>query len=69
MGELQDIGSTAGQVWNLLKKQGKASVSAVESGVKAPKRRVHMALGWLAREGKIEMATEGGGLRVWLVGD
>lgn len=68
MNEAIEIGKTAGLVWGFLHENGKSSVSAVERGVKAPKRRVHMALGWLAREGKIELAEERKALHASLIG-
>jgi len=52
---VQDIGETAGKVWNLLQRNGKASLPTVERGVQSPKSVVHMAIGWLAREGKVEL--------------
>ncbi|HEX9797579.1 MAG TPA: winged helix-turn-helix domain-containing protein [Anaerolineales bacterium] len=69
MSEAAAIGDTAGEIWRWLRSEGKSSVSAVEKHVKAPKRQVHMAIGWLAREGKVELATENRGLRIWLTGD
>jgi predicted transcriptional regulator len=61
------IGRTAGQVWSFLNENPNASLSAVERGVNMPSSTVHMALGWLAREGKIQVAREGRGLRFWLI--
>lgn len=68
MNTVAEIGNTAGRVWNFLDAHGKSSVSAVEKGAKAPKRQVHMALGWLAREDKIELLEESRGLYVALKG-
>ncbi len=48
----EEIGATAGKVWNFLHSRGESSLSAVERGVGAPKQLVCMAVGWLAREGK-----------------
>jgi Winged helix-turn-helix domain (DUF2582) len=66
MNEAIEIGKTAGIVWTFLHQHGRSSVSAIERGVKAPKRRVHMALGWLSREGKVEFAEERKALHVSL---
>ncbi len=60
------IGDTAGQVWQCLRGKGKSSVTAVERGIDAPKPIVHMAIGWLAREGKIDLRQEGRVLQFWL---
>ena len=68
MTSVSAIGDTAGKVWSYLEKHGRSSISAVEKGSSAPKREVQMALGWLAREGKIELAEEKRALYVWLKG-
>ena len=44
----EEIGATAGKVWNFLHKSGESSLTAVERGVGAPKQLVCMAIGWLA---------------------
>jgi hypothetical protein len=54
----EEIGATAGKVWNFLHKRGESSLSAVERGVGAPKQLVCMAIGWLAREGKLALRQE-----------
>jgi hypothetical protein len=58
MSGVQDIGDTAGKVWNFLHERGQSKLSAVEQGVRAPKSLVYMAVGWLAREGKLEVRQE-----------
>jgi hypothetical protein len=50
---VEEIGATAGKVWGFLAESGPASLSALEKGVGAPRSLVYMALGWLAREGKV----------------
>ncbi len=66
MTSVSSIGDTAGRVWSYLEKNGRSSISAVEKGIKAPKRQVQMALGWLAREDKIDLAEENRAVYVWL---
>jgi hypothetical protein len=68
MTSVVSIGATAGKVWTYLEKNGRSSISAVEKGTKAPKREVQMALGWLAREDKIDLAEENRAVYVWLKG-
>ena len=53
------IGSTAGVVWRFLNANGPATLYAIEKGVVAPKALVPMAIGWLAREGKLKVEQEG----------
>jgi hypothetical protein len=53
--EIESIGETAGLVWNYLHLNGECSLSALERGIGAPKAMVSMAVGWLAREGKVDI--------------
>ena len=62
----EEIGATAGKVWNFLHNSGESSLSAVERGVGASKQLVCMAIGWLAREGKIALRQEKRSLQVCL---
>jgi DNA-binding IclR family transcriptional regulator len=55
------IGELAGDVWDHLQEKGEQSVSAVSRALDAPQTKVNMALGWLAREGKLEFNAEGRG--------
>ncbi len=66
MTSIDVIGDAAGKVWHYLKEYGRSSVTAVENGVDAPRAVVDMGLGWLAREGKVELIQEGRGIVVWL---
>lgn len=66
MTDMSTVGQVAGQVWQFLRSEGKASVSAIEKGVDASGREVQMAIGWLAREGKVELNDESRGLYISL---
>lgn len=66
MSEVEKIGDTAGKVWSYLNQSGRSSISAVEKGVKASNREVQMAIGWLAREGKVQLEQEGRTLQISL---
>lgn len=66
MWTVQAIGETAGQVWEFLNQHGHSSLNAIKLGVPAPKSLVDMAIGWLAREGKIDMTEEKRSIRIWL---
>ena len=65
----QTIGETAGAVWQFLKDHGKSTLKALEKGVDAPVEAVTMAVGWLAREGKVEVAQEKRSVYLWLTED
>jgi predicted transcriptional regulator len=53
------IGDTAGLVWKALSEQGPLSMAKLVKAVGQPRDSVMQALGWLAREGKVEITEEG----------
>jgi|BarGraNGADG00212_2_1021979.scaffolds.fasta_scaffold265915_1 hypothetical protein len=63
---VEEIGATAGKVWGFLAASGPVSLSAIEKGVDAPRSLVYMALGWLAREGKVAIEREERSIRIRL---
>lgn len=60
------IGETAGHLWQLLNQRGAMSLSAVRREVPGSDALADMALGWLAREGKLELRQEKRGIQVRL---
>jgi Winged helix-turn-helix domain (DUF2582) len=64
--EVNTIGETAGLVWSFLRSNGDTSLSALEKGIEAPKAVISMAVGWLAREGKIELKDDKRAVRISL---
>lgn len=64
--DTNQVGETAGAVWKYLRENGASSLSSIEKNVKTPKPVVHMAIGWLAREGKVEFAEENRTVRLSL---
>jgi len=63
---VQAVGETAGRVWEYLQGSGKSALTSIERDIDAPTALVHMALGWLAREGKLAVQQEGRQAQVWL---
>ena len=53
------IGETAGVIWRFLDKEGSVSVTQLVKSVGEPRDSVMQGLGWLAREGKIQMEEVG----------
>jgi len=49
------IGETAGAVWHALKDQGPLSLAKLIKTVDAPRDQILQGVGWLAREGKIDI--------------
>ncbi len=64
---LDEIGTVAGKIWGFLAASGPVSLAAVEKGVNAPRSLVDMAVGWLAREGKVAVDREERSIRIRLL--
>jgi hypothetical protein len=56
---ISEIGETAGKVWQLLNDKGSLSVAKLVKDIDIPRDVVMQALGWLAREDKIEIEEDG----------
>ena len=53
-----EIGETAGQVWRLLESDGPQTLAQIKKKLGAKSGSTEYALGWLAREEKIELTPE-----------
>jgi len=53
------VGVTAGKIWLLLGEKGETSIPQIIQLLKEDSAIVYQALGWLAREGKIESVMKG----------
>jgi hypothetical protein len=54
------IGETAGAVWQVLEDDGPTTFASLIDGLNVPESLFFMAIGWLAREDKIEFERHGG---------
>jgi hypothetical protein len=54
------IGETAGAVWETLSKEGPLSFAALMEEVNAPQSLFFMAIGWLSREEKLHFESANG---------
>lgn len=52
------IGETAGRIWHTLREHQELSLSRIPKLVGEREPLVYQALGWLAREDKVEYRTE-----------
>jgi hypothetical protein len=66
MTQMHAVGQTAGKVWSFLKQNGKTNLTTLEKEIEAPKLHTYLALGWLAREGKLDLTQEKNSTKVWL---
>jgi hypothetical protein len=55
---IHQIGETAGAVWGALAEHGPLSLTKLLKVVGQPRDSVLQAVGWLAREGKINIVEE-----------
>ncbi|MGM9818524.1 MAG: winged helix-turn-helix domain-containing protein [Paludibacteraceae bacterium] len=62
---IEKIGNNAGLVWNALC-GGALEVKALKKETKLTEKDLYAALGWLAREGKVQFTEEGKDLFVSL---
>ncbi len=56
------FGVNAGKVWHVLKEKGPLSASAIAKEANLKINEVYGALGWLGREGKIEIIQDKKGI-------
>lgn len=60
------VGETAGRAWQFLNQNGEGSATRIATEIKATTRDTERAIGWLAREGKLEFyeAQKGENIRL-----
>ena len=56
--EINNIGNNAGVIWNALNTNGKMTESKLKMETGLASAEFYTALGWLAREGKINLEVE-----------
>ena len=52
---VDQIGEIAGQVWHALEDNGPMSLAKLSKAVEGPRDLIMQAVGWLAREDKVEI--------------
>ena len=55
---MEQIGETAGVIWHFLNENGPMPLTRLVKEVDAPRDLIMQALGWLAREEKIQIEEE-----------
>ena len=60
------IGLTAGEVYHHLDQHEEASLNDLKKHLKRTPAMIQMAVGWLAREGKVQLSKKGAGYLVRL---
>lgn len=64
---METIGETAGQIWNYLNENGETTIAKMKKELDLKSNFTELGLGWLAREGKVEMSRKGTSTNVRLV--
>ena len=62
----EEIGNTAGEVWSALADRGEQTAAALKKSVNAPADLVMAAIGWLAREEKLNFDSSGRTVKISL---
>jgi len=62
------VGETAGQVWQLLNQNGPQTLAQLKKKLNGNAELLNFAVGWLAREDKIDLTPEKNSLRIQLKG-
>ncbi len=60
------VGETAGKVWHVLSEGGPLTLAQIKKKLNGSSDLVGLALGWLAREDKVEITPDKKTLRVQL---
>jgi hypothetical protein len=63
---ISKVGETAGEVWQLLNDQGPQTVDQLKRKLNGKTELLNFAIGWLAREDKIELANDKKTFRIQL---
>ena len=62
----EEIGKTAGAIWDALNTKGELSLSELKKAVKGKEPTFDWAIGWLARENQIVITLEKRSFRIRL---
>jgi len=61
---IESIGENAGKIWEVLNGQGQLNATTIKKKTGLNDKNLFLALGWLAREGKLTVEQKGNVL--WL---
>ncbi|MDD3237586.1 MAG: winged helix-turn-helix domain-containing protein [Candidatus Gastranaerophilales bacterium] len=64
---MEMIGQSAGQIWEYLSSNGEVSLAKMKKDLDLKANFAEMGLGWLAREGKVDISKKGTATKVKLV--
>ena len=61
---IMEIGIAAGEIWHLLDETGGCNLEQLCARLERPRDLILMSLGWLCREGHVQMSHQGQGYRI-----
>ena len=61
------VGDTAGKVWNYLNENSESTLSNLKKELDLKGDSAALAIGWLAREGKVDLIKKGNSIKVKLI--
>ncbi|OGF47730.1 MAG: hypothetical protein A2231_03400 [Candidatus Firestonebacteria bacterium RIFOXYA2_FULL_40_8] len=64
---MDEVLNAPGKIWSYLKEHGETSVYKIKKDLSLPDSMLYIGIGWLAKEGKLEISRNGGSLKVKLV--
>ena len=62
----EQVGETAGRIWHLLNDQGPQTLAQLKKSLNGSREVITFALGWLAREDKVDISQDKKNFRVAL---
>ena len=65
--DTQTIGLTAGQIWEYLDKKGESTLAKMSKDLDLDSNFANLGIGWLAREGKINVTKRGNSTKLSLI--
>ncbi|MBQ4358001.1 MAG: winged helix-turn-helix domain-containing protein [Paludibacteraceae bacterium] len=65
--KVEEIGTNAGKVWEALNDGSKKTTAEIKKVTKLTDKEIYAAIGWLAREGKINVEQKGASVAVNLI--
>ncbi len=62
----EEVGETAGKVWQLLSRDGPHTLAQAKKKLNVESELLNLAIGWLAREDKVDVSRDKKDIRVQL---
>jgi hypothetical protein len=62
----EEVGETAGKVWQLLSRDGPQTLAQTKKKLNVESELLNLAIGWLAREDKVDVSRDKKDIRVQL---